>query len=224
MSADSTPATAPGTAPSPEPSPDRSQVDALLFDLGGVMFEIDFARCLGHWADASGRTIDELAVDLIADPAYQDHERGLISTADYFEHLRGALSIDLDDATLYEGWNSIFLDPIAPAVAAAEAAASAGLAVHAFSNTNAAHHEAWGPRYADEMARFDAVHLSHVIGHRKPDAAAFVHVAETIGIPLDRILFFDDTFENVEGAQAIGMQAVHVTGPDSVSVAVAGLI
>lgn len=202
---------------------DRTEIDALLFDLGGVVVEIDFALCLGHWADASGRTIDELAIDLLADPAYQDHERGLLSTDDYFEHLRTALSIDLDDTTLLEGWNAIFGDSITSTVATAEAARAAGIAVHAFSNTNAAHHAAWGPKYAGELVHFDEIFLSHEIGHRKPDAVAFEHVADAIGVPLGRILFFDDTFENIEGAQAIGMPAVHVTGPDSVTAAVASL-
>jgi putative hydrolase of the HAD superfamily len=54
------------------------------------------------------------------------------------------------------------------------------------------------------------------MGLRKPEADAFVAVAKGIGAPLERILFFDDTQENVIGAQAAGMGAVLVRSPQDV--------
>ena len=42
-------------------------------------------------------------------------------------------------------------------------------------------------------------------------------------MPLDRILFFDDTRANVEGALAIGMPAVLVRSPADVAEALAAL-
>jgi FMN phosphatase YigB (HAD superfamily) len=44
-----------------------------------------------------------------------------------------------------------------------------------------------------------------------------------IGATPHSILFFDDGAENVAGARAAGMQAVHVTSPDSVRDALARL-
>ena len=41
-----------------------------------------------------------------------------------------------------------------------------------------------------------------------------------LGVPLTRILFFDDTSANVEGARAIGMPAVHVRRLDDIVAAV----
>ncbi len=49
---------------------------------------------------------------------------------------------------------------------------------------------------------------------------AFDFISREIGVPQPRILFFDDTLENVEGARAAGLQAVHVRGPDDVRRAV----
>jgi hypothetical protein len=54
------------------------------------------------------------------------------------------------------------------------------------------------------------------VNQRKPDRAAFNAVVSRIGVPAGRILFFDDGAENVAGAQAAGLQAVHVTSPRSV--------
>ena len=54
------------------------------------------------------------------------------------------------------------------------------------------------------------VFVSSDLGLRKPEPEAFLAVARRIGLPLQAILFFDDTLENVHGARAVGMRAVHV--------------
>jgi putative hydrolase of the HAD superfamily len=65
--------------------------------------------------------------------------------------------------------------------------------------------------------------LSSAIGLRKPDAAAYDHVVKAIGVPASRIVFFDDLAENIEGARARGLTAVHVTSPDDVARALTAL-
>jgi len=62
--------------------------------------------------------------------------------------------------------------------------------------------------------------VSSDLGFRKPEAPAFAAISKAIGAPLERILFFDDTLVNVEGAQATGMQAVHVKSVQDVANAV----
>ena len=65
--------------------------------------------------------------------------------------------------------------------------------------------------------------MSCELGRRKPERAAFEAIAAAIGVPLPRILFFDDPPVNVEGARAIGMPAVLVRSPTDVSAALAAL-
>jgi glucose-1-phosphatase len=65
--------------------------------------------------------------------------------------------------------------------------------------------------------------LSSTIGLRKPDAAAFDHVVKAIGVPAERIVFFDDLADNIEGARARGLVAVLVTSPDDVANALKAL-
>ena len=52
--------------------------------------------------------------------------------------------------------------------------------------------------------------MSSTIGLRKPEAEAYDYVVRAIGVSANRIVFFDDTVENIEGARARGLQAVHV--------------
>ena len=65
------------------------------------------------------------------------------------------------------------------------------------------------------------VFVSHELGKRKPTPEAFHAVAQAIYVPPERILFFDDTLDNVNGALAVGMQAVHVQSIADIERAVA---
>ena len=60
---------------------------------------------------------------------------------------------------------------------------------------------------------------SHQVGTRKPDPAIYRHALATLGVPADRVLFFDDASGNVEAAQALGMRGHVTAGPDAIRLA-----
>jgi putative hydrolase of the HAD superfamily len=196
--------------------------DALLFDLGRVVLDIDFSKAIAIWAAHAGCAPAKLLSRFVRDEAYRQHEMGLISDADYFATLRASLDVTLSDDRFLEGWNAIFTGEM-PDIAALLVRARNHLPLYAFSNTNAAHVAHFSKTYADVLGHFREVYLSSTIGLRKPDKAAYEHVVNAIGVPATRILFFDDSAENVEGARACGLQAVHVKSSDDVADALAAL-
>lgn len=195
-------------------------VEALLFDLGGVVVAIDFDRVFASWAASAGVPVEAVRRRFAHDEAYRRHELGEITAADYFATLRASLGLDLDDEAFARGWSAVFVDEIAPTVALLPRLA-ARIPIDLFSNTNAAHCEVWRPRYAAALAPFRRQFASHEIGLRKPSRESFHHVARAMGVEPGRILFLDDTRENVAGARAAGLQAVHVREPADVERAVA---
>ncbi len=56
-----------------------SNIKALLFDLGGVVMEIDFNSAFAHWQRISRLSLAELKAAFTFDVPYQRHERGEIS-------------------------------------------------------------------------------------------------------------------------------------------------
>jgi putative hydrolase of the HAD superfamily len=197
--------------------------DALLFDLGNVLYGIDFNRAFACWAGYASCDAALLASRFKIDTAVKRHEVGEITDAEFFASLRRSLGVDLSDGQLLDGWNAIFLDE-PPDISAAVATAAARVPIFAFSNTNAAHELHWSKKYATTLAHFSEVFVSHAIGLRKPDAAAFDFVVRKIGVPATRIVFFDDSVSNVEGARARGLQAVHVRSLADVPAAVAAAL
>ena len=196
--------------------------DALLFDLGRVVLDVDFTRVLACWAGHAGRDPSEIAARFVPDENYFHHERGTISDEAFFESLRASLAIAISDEQFLEGWNSIFVGEM-NGIAELLARASQHLPLYAFSNTNRPHVETFTRMYPDVLGHFREIYISSTMGMRKPEAEAFDHVVNAIGVPASRIVFFDDLAENIEGARARGLKAVHVRSVSDVADALAAL-
>ena len=185
-------------------------VDALLFDFGNVIVDIDFRRAFEVWARAAGVPAARIAQRFAFDPAYVAHELGEIEGTQYFACLRDTLGMRLSDDEFLAGWNAIFVAPrqgmdrLLPALASS-------LPLYLFSNTNALHHAYWSEQYRSLLNSFTGIYCSHQIGARKPARDAFISVAAKIGVAPARLAFFDDLPENVQGARRAGLPAFHVT-------------
>src|SRR5215472_12039968 len=186
--------------------------DALLFDLGRVVFDIDFKRAMACWARHGKCAPEEMTARFSADEVVRQYEAGKV----YVAHLRKMLGVDITDAQLLEGWNAIFVGEI-PGIAPLLARAARHLPLYVLSNTNPPHIAHFSKTYADVLGHFRELYLSSTIGLLKPDRAAYDHVVKAIGAPASRIVFFDDLAENVEGARACGLKAVHVRSSKDVA-------
>jgi putative hydrolase of the HAD superfamily len=190
--------------------------DALLFDLGRVVLDIDFDRVLKVWAGDAGCAAAELAPRFVLDEEYHRHERGEIDDRAFFDSLRRRLGVPLSDAQLLHGWNAIFVGEM-PGIEALLARAARQLPLYALSNTNPAHVAHFTKAYGSVLRHFRQLFLSSEIGHRKPAAAAYHHVLAATGVDASRLVFFDDLAENVQAAQTHGLIAFQVKSSEDVA-------
>jgi putative hydrolase of the HAD superfamily len=202
------------------------RVEALLFDLGRVIFELDSERVHARWAQLAGVPVAEIEqryqLRVVGSTAFYGHERGEISDEEFFDHLRRALEIELTDEQVKDGWNMIFVGEM-PGIRPILARAQQERSLYVFSNTNSAHQACWSVRYADLLAPFRKIYLSNELGARKPEIAAFQAVVADMGLAPEQILFFDDMAINVAGARASGLRAVQVTGTADIERALSDL-
>lgn len=70
------------------------------------------------------------------------------------------------------------------------------------------------PRMFDVLGLFEDVVVSGTEGAAKPDRRIYEITVERAGIPADRLVFVDDRQPNVDGAIAVGMDAILFTDAD----------
>jgi HAD superfamily hydrolase (TIGR01509 family) len=199
-----------------------TSADALLFDLGRVVIDIDFNRAFARWAAHARCDRALIAERFHHDVSHRRHETGEIDSKEFFAGLQAAFGIDISHEQFLDGWNAIFVGEM-PGISDLLAQAARRLPLYAFTNTNPDHELVWSQRFAGVLGNFKEIYVSSTIGLRKPDAAAFDYVVKAIGVPAERIVFFDDGIENVEGARARGLQAVHVRSSADVADALRAL-
>jgi glucose-1-phosphatase len=199
-------------------SGENTPAQALLFDLGGVVLDIDFDRVFNIWAARASCDPQTLRRRFKFDDAYERHERGELDASAYFASLRRSLPLRLSDEDFIAGWSDLYVGPVAEMVAVL-AGAKGRFQLYAFTNSNPTHQAVWAKRYAAELSVFRSIFVSSEMGLRKPDPSAFSEIVRRTGYPASAFIFFDDTLENVMGARTAGMRAVHVQSTDDVRVA-----
>ena len=187
-----------------------NDIQALLFDFGNVLVDIDFNRALSVWASFAGLEKEDLLplFSLLNEDHYK-FERGEISSTVFFDCLRKSLSIAITDTQFLAGWNAIFIGEVL-GICDVLNRAELKYPLYIFSNTNVPHQLIWHDLYPDLLSQFQKIFVSCDLGLRKPEDDAFHHVAKSIGKPIKEILFFDDTLENINSARSLGMPAVEV--------------
>ena len=83
------------------------------------------------------------------------------------------------------------------------------------SNTNAEHWQHLRGRYP-LLSRFDLILLSHEMRLLKPDAAIYREAADRAGLEPQQCFFTDDRQDNVDGAIAVGMDAVRFKSAEEI--------
>lgn len=198
--------------PLPRKTITMPSIRSVVFDLGNVLIDVHFQRCLSFWSSFSGISETEIVGRFSIDEAYERHERGEIDASTYFQHLRRCLQVDLTDAQFTDGWTAIIGEE-KPKIRDAIKAASRLGPLFILTNTNALHESVWAAKHSELLRHFNAVFVSSRIGYRKPEPAIYSAVIDQIGISPNSILFLDDSEENIEGALKAGICArkVHST-------------
>lgn len=181
---------------------------AVVFDLGGVLAEVSGVAVMRELANIDSD--DELWRRWLGCEWVRRFELGQCTPEDFGVGMVAEWELPMTGPEFVE----LFADWVQrPSEGAEELVADTAdhVAVAMLSNMNPVH---WERGVADWplIKRFDHVFTSFQLGLIKPDTEVFTHVAETLAVDPQQILFLDDNIINVEGATAAGLRAERVRG------------
>jgi HAD superfamily hydrolase (TIGR01509 family) len=190
-------------------------VKNIIFDLGGVLLNLDVPKTSKAFKALGLTHIDELFRIGFATSFFRDYEMGTISDEQFIEKAQELTAPGTTKAQVIAAWNDMLLDFPAERVAFLKKLQSK-YRIYLFSNTNQIHllhfHKTYREVYGSDMDDlFIKAYYSHLIKMRKPDVAAFEYVIKDSGVNAAESLFIDDALVNVEGAIKAGLQALHLT-------------
>lgn len=182
------------------------QIDAVFFDLGKVLVDFDLARAIEGARARTHLSISEIRARVVSTRIYE-FEKGQISIEEFF----GSLAEDLEFQGSVQELRALFDDIFSemPHNVAAARALAGQVRLGLISNTNASH-IAFVEHNFDFFPLFECRVYSHEVQLRKPDPAIYLHALEKMGVSAERSIFIDDLADNVRGAEACGMQAIHL--------------
>ena len=184
----------------------------IIFDLGGVLLNIDFHATINAFKELGVTRFDEFFTQAKQNQLFDRLDKGAVTPEAFRDEIRAASGINISDAVFDRAWNAMLLDYPPQKIPLLEHSRK-HYRTFLLSNTNAIHF----PAYTEELKRvhgyesleqlFEKQYLSHEIGMRKPDVETFAWVLAQNGLKGSETLFFDDTLQHVEGARKAGLNA-----------------
>ncbi|HQR91738.1 MAG: hypothetical protein B7Y15_02800 [Bacteroidetes bacterium 24-39-8] len=199
---------------------DFSGVKNIIFDLGGVLFNIDFAKTESAFKALGVTGFHEMFTQHHANDLFIQLETGALTELEFYEAFRSASGVQLTNEQIKTAWNALLIDFRLPTLAWLEDIREK-YQIFLFSNTNQIHHDAFHATFQEQTGRddFDSyfvkAYYSQHMGMRKPDLAPFHQILDEQGLLAAETLFIDDTIKNVIAAREAGILAHHLVWPQT---------
>jgi HAD superfamily hydrolase (TIGR01509 family) len=192
----------------------------IIFDLGGVLLNLDFAGSRNAFIQLGIPQIDDLFSNTNEDSFWKLYEIGRLTDEEFLAEAR-KLAIDgTTEQDIIRAWNSMLLDFPRERVELLEKLRER-YRLFLFSNTNSIHLQSFQESFREVYNRdldslFEKAWYSHLINRRKPNVEAFHYIIEEAGLHAPETLFIDDSPANVEGARRAGLHAHHLAPGTSI--------
>lgn len=188
-------------------------VKNLLFDLGGVVMDIDRSRCVRALEQLGMADADEFLGLYVQTGPFLELERGAIGPDEFFEAIRQRIgNPGISNEQITQAFNDFIITIPQHRLQRLEQLGQM-FGMYVLSNTNPVMFEGkicelfTGDGH-DVHHYFQGLCLSYQARLCKPDPAIFHHAAEQFAIDPAETLFLDDGATNIEVARQCGYQTL----------------
>jgi epoxide hydrolase-like predicted phosphatase len=185
-------------------------IHAVIFDLGGVLVRTEERAPRAALAARLGMSYDELVQLVFDSQSALKASLGEITAAQHWEAVGAALDLSPDQL---QGVRRDFFggdrldEALVGFIRALRPRLKTGLLSNAWSDLRH-----YLENYWHVVDAFDDLVISAEVGLAKPDARIYRLAVDRLGVAPEQAIFVDDYLENVDGARAAGLYAIHFRG------------
>jgi len=185
-------------------------IKCIIFDLGGVIVELDFSRFFNEVITPSPLNKPSTPIMMEFFRQSDTYHQGKISNEEFYQLACELLQVcSLDQKAFYNAFNSIIADINLEMLDLIKTIKKANhVKLMCISNINASHWKYLKKQNWDIWNIFDDFILSHEIQMTKPDPAIYQLAIKKANCKPEQILFIDDGLNNVKAAEEVGIKAL----------------
>jgi epoxide hydrolase-like predicted phosphatase len=188
-------------------------IKAIIFDLGGVIVELDFSNFYNRIITLSPLNKPQTPIMLEFFRQSDIYHQGNMNDDEFYQLACELLQVcALNQQEFFDAFNSIisgfnheFIDVLK------KLKSSNTYKLIALSNVNSSHWEYLLSQKWGFIEYFDELILSHEIHMTKPEKKIFQYTIQKAGCKPEEILFIDDGLNNVVSAKQLGIVGIHFT-------------
>ncbi len=183
----------------------------IIFDLGGVLLDIDFQKSVSAFKNLGIENFDEMFSQFKADELFENLETGKLSEPDFYKAIKKRTKAEITDKEIAFAWNALIIQFRIESLGFLEQL-SGSYRLYLLSNTNSIHLKYFKQLFIIETGKplldsyFIKAWYSNEVGLRKPGSEIFEFVLQEEKIKAGETLFIDDTISNIETAKKIGFK------------------
>jgi glucose-1-phosphatase len=193
----------------------------IIFDLGGVILDIDPPLTIRIMREFNPEAFDRQSLALKNDPMWGQYEKGAISSSEFIEGIRKYFNPPPPETVVEAAWNAMIIGLPGERL---DLLLDLKKSYRTFlmSNTNAMHLDHYNgilksDRGIDDInSFFEKAYYSHTLHMAKPDPRIFQHILEENNLKPQETLFVDDVKENTYAAAALGICTWNLRPPQTV--------
>jgi len=198
-----------------------SSVKNIIFDLGGVIINIDFQYTFEAFAKLGDSEILATLKKFKELRVFERYEAGEFTDPQFRDFLRKEFTKHATDIEIDQAWNALLLDIPAERVRRIQHLKEK-YNIYLLSNTNHIHiqevnnilYRSSGIEHLNLL--FDKVYLSYEMKMSKPHLEIYNFVLEEQKLNPSQTVFIDDNKDNIIGAQKAGLHTIHVEAPHTI--------
>jgi len=192
---------------------DLSNIETIVFDLGGVLVNLDLDNTIKAFEDMGIDRPDRFIQPGLHSDIFLKLELGEISEEEFYSGIRELAGRDIPDKAIRNAWCALLTDFPEVRVRIIEKLKN-NHRVILLSNTNSIHlnyFDGMADGYKSLSELFHKVYYSFLLHDHKPNISVFKKIIELENLVPDKTLFVDDAQKNILSAGEAGMQTLLIT-------------